>query len=49
MNMLSDGLRGLFAKSLRACIGTHTLWNSRMGKIRLFVLCEFEGWFSDPF
>ena len=31
------------------CIGTHTLWNSRIGKIRLFSLWSLAERFFEPF
>ena len=31
------------------CIGTHTLWNSRIVKIRLFVLCWLAGQIFEAF
>jgi len=31
------------------CIATHTLWNSRIGQIRLLVLLELQAGFFEAF
>jgi hypothetical protein len=36
-----------FSEVIRHLI--HTLWHSRIGEIRLFILLGLAGWFSDPF